>query len=203
MYYFCLSFGALFASNSQHPLFYFYSCLVLQLNFVSTWGDPYYLGLTGLEVLGPNSQRIPLSYNMLTVGAIFACSFWTVQLNCCWLWSLCFKCSLCLLFSQRHVQRISMIFQSTKTMTEPLTSECYFGCVLSFKKDGGGSNELEFSDGKSNCFCTLCSPCRDFFSFDLFHCRPLWNNDMKWPIWLVSRGGLEQIFVHTSLMFRQ
>lgn len=148
MYYFCLSFGALFASNSQHPLFYFYSCLVLQLNFVSTWGDPYYLGLTGLEVLGPNSERIPLSYNMLTVGAIFACSFWTVQLNYCWLWSLCFKCSLCLLFSQRHVQRISMIFQSTKTMTEPLTSECYFGCVLSFKKDGGGSNELEFSDGK-------------------------------------------------------
>ncbi|XP_015753722.1 PREDICTED: uncharacterized protein KIAA0556-like [Acropora digitifera] len=39
---------------------------VLQLNFVSTWGDPYYLGLTGLEVLGPNSERIPLSYNMLT-----------------------------------------------------------------------------------------------------------------------------------------
>jgi len=37
------------------------------LNFVSTWGDPYYVGLTGLELLGANQEAIPLSYNMLKV----------------------------------------------------------------------------------------------------------------------------------------
>ena len=41
--------------------------LVLQLNFVSTWGDPYYMGLTGLELLGANHEAIPLSCNMLKV----------------------------------------------------------------------------------------------------------------------------------------
>ena len=40
---------------------------MLQLNFVSTWGDPYYMGLTGLELLGANQEAIPLSYNMLKV----------------------------------------------------------------------------------------------------------------------------------------
>lgn len=29
------------------------------------------MGLTGLEVLGPNMETIPLSYNMLTVGRNF------------------------------------------------------------------------------------------------------------------------------------
>ena len=42
--------------------------LVLQLNFVSTWGDPYYMGLTGLELLGANQETIPLSYNMMKVS---------------------------------------------------------------------------------------------------------------------------------------
>lgn len=38
---------------------------VLQFSFVSTWGDPYYMGLTGIELLGPNQESIPLSYSML------------------------------------------------------------------------------------------------------------------------------------------
>ena len=45
--------------------------LVLQLNFVSTWGDPYYMGLTGIELLGANQEAIPLSYNMLKVRPEF------------------------------------------------------------------------------------------------------------------------------------
>ena len=41
--------------------------LVFQFNFVSTWGDPYHMGLTGIELLGPNQESIPLSYSMLKV----------------------------------------------------------------------------------------------------------------------------------------
>ncbi|KAK2147660.1 hypothetical protein LSH36_543g06017 [Paralvinella palmiformis] len=37
----------------------------LRLNFTDTWGDPYYLGLTGLEVVGPDGSSIPLSIDMV------------------------------------------------------------------------------------------------------------------------------------------
>ncbi|ELU03431.1 hypothetical protein CAPTEDRAFT_135076 [Capitella teleta] len=37
----------------------------LKLNFTATWGDPYYLGLTGLEVLGPDGQALDISLDML------------------------------------------------------------------------------------------------------------------------------------------
>jgi len=47
------------------------------LNFVSTWGDPYYMGLTGLELLGVNQETIPLSYNMMKVS-LEVCVFQTV-----------------------------------------------------------------------------------------------------------------------------
>eukprot|EP00050_Salpingoeca_kvevrii_P000601 m.152057 g.152057 ORF g.152057 m.152057 type:complete len:806 (+) comp10159_c3_seq3:2678-5095(+) len=38
---------------------------VLQLNFETTWGDPHYLGLTGLEVRDANGDAVPLDMSML------------------------------------------------------------------------------------------------------------------------------------------
>jgi len=40
-------------------------CNSVTINFLSTWGDQYYLGLTGLEVLGETFERIPLTIDML------------------------------------------------------------------------------------------------------------------------------------------
>lgn len=34
---------------------------VLQLNIYSTWGDPYYVGLTGVELYDPHGNVIPLT----------------------------------------------------------------------------------------------------------------------------------------------
>ncbi|XP_053610778.1 katanin-interacting protein-like isoform X2 [Plodia interpunctella] len=34
---------------------------VLQINIFSTWGDPYYVGLTGVELYDPNGEKIPLN----------------------------------------------------------------------------------------------------------------------------------------------
>lgn len=33
----------------------------LKMVILATWGDPYYMGLTGLEVLGPRGQPLPLT----------------------------------------------------------------------------------------------------------------------------------------------
>lgn len=38
---------------------------VLVLNFTDTWGDLFYLGLTGLELAGSDGDTIPLSMDML------------------------------------------------------------------------------------------------------------------------------------------
>ena len=38
----------------------------LVLNFLSTWGDPYYLGLTGLEVIGREGETIDVNMDMVS-----------------------------------------------------------------------------------------------------------------------------------------
>lgn len=40
---------------------------VLELNFVETWGDMYYLGLTGLQILGAQGKVIDILLDMLQV----------------------------------------------------------------------------------------------------------------------------------------
>ena len=41
--------------------------LVVRLNFTETWGDEYYLGLTGIEVLGENFESIPVDMEWMEV----------------------------------------------------------------------------------------------------------------------------------------
>jgi len=44
---------------------YLFVCLDLVLNFVETWGDQHYIGLTGVELLGKDGQVISLDMSML------------------------------------------------------------------------------------------------------------------------------------------
>ena len=37
----------------------------LKLNFTCTWGDPYYLGLTGMEVVGKEGEAVPINIKMM------------------------------------------------------------------------------------------------------------------------------------------
>jgi len=41
--------------------------VVLQMNLMSSWGDPHYVGLTGLEVVG-KGESIPLDVSMVTAS---------------------------------------------------------------------------------------------------------------------------------------
>lgn len=43
----------------------YYAPIGVRLNFPTTWGDPHYLGLTGLQLLGSQGDVIPLDINML------------------------------------------------------------------------------------------------------------------------------------------
>nr|XP_028561320.1 protein KIAA0556 homolog isoform X3 [Podarcis muralis] len=51
---------------TKEPGVYTGKCLLL--NFTASWGDAHYLGLTGLEVVGKESQAIPLSLDQLSAS---------------------------------------------------------------------------------------------------------------------------------------
>ncbi len=38
----------------------------IMLNFLATWGDPYYLGLTGLEVIGAEGETVSVAMEMVS-----------------------------------------------------------------------------------------------------------------------------------------
>lgn len=38
---------------------------MFQLHLLTTWGDPYYIGLNGLEFYDQNHEKIPLSENSI------------------------------------------------------------------------------------------------------------------------------------------
>ncbi|XP_032698591.1 LOW QUALITY PROTEIN: protein KIAA0556 homolog [Lontra canadensis] len=45
-----------------------YHGICLQLNFTASWGDPHYLGLTGLEVVGKDGQALPISLHQISAS---------------------------------------------------------------------------------------------------------------------------------------
>ncbi|XP_026114123.1 protein KIAA0556-like isoform X1 [Carassius auratus] len=45
-----------------------YTGSIVQLNLLSSWGDPHYVGLTGLEVVGKGGESIPVDVSMATAS---------------------------------------------------------------------------------------------------------------------------------------
>ncbi|XDV47960.1 hypothetical protein PO909_017495 [Leuciscus waleckii] len=45
-----------------------YTGSILQVNLMSSWGDPHYVGLTGLEVVGKGGESISLDVSMVTAS---------------------------------------------------------------------------------------------------------------------------------------
>lgn len=39
--------------------------VIFQFRLLTSWGDPYYIGLTGLELYDERGERIPLSENSI------------------------------------------------------------------------------------------------------------------------------------------
>ena len=52
--------------------------LVVRLNFTETWGDEYYLGLTGIEVLGENFESIPVDIEWMEVQPFHISWHWNI-----------------------------------------------------------------------------------------------------------------------------
>ena len=46
---------------------------VLEINLLETWGDMYYLGLTGLQILGTQGEVIDLTFDMMQVRVKITC----------------------------------------------------------------------------------------------------------------------------------
>uniref|UniRef100_A0A671QAZ0 Katanin interacting protein n=1 Tax=Sinocyclocheilus anshuiensis TaxID=1608454 RepID=A0A671QAZ0_9TELE len=53
--------------TTEHPTRY-PTAAILQLNLLSSWGDPHYVGLTGLEVVGKGGASIPVDVSMATAS---------------------------------------------------------------------------------------------------------------------------------------
>ncbi|XP_013360275.1 PREDICTED: uncharacterized protein KIAA0556 homolog isoform X3 [Chinchilla lanigera] len=45
-----------------------YHGICLRLNFTASWGDPHYLGLTGLEVVGRDGQALPIHLHQISAS---------------------------------------------------------------------------------------------------------------------------------------
>lgn len=48
----------------------FHASVIFQLQLLTTWGDPYYIGLNGIEFYDQNHEKISLSDN-----SILSCVF--------------------------------------------------------------------------------------------------------------------------------
>ncbi len=50
--------------------YHFYPFLGILLNFLTTWGDPYYLGMTGLELFDSRGDKVQISDEMVTADPV-------------------------------------------------------------------------------------------------------------------------------------
>lgn len=53
--------------------------VIFQLQLLTTWGDPYYIGLNGLEFYDQNHEKITLSDNsILFCSLLYCCCFYKI-----------------------------------------------------------------------------------------------------------------------------
>ena len=56
--------------------------VIFQLQLLTTWGDPYYIGLNGLEFYDQNHEKISLSDNSILSSCVFTSLNSLHQLEC-------------------------------------------------------------------------------------------------------------------------
>lgn len=54
------------------------AAVIFQLHLLTTWGDPYYIGLNGLEFYDHNHEKIPLSKNSILLSRYSRTGPWIV-----------------------------------------------------------------------------------------------------------------------------